>query len=96
MKKPSHVLSPRPAAPTLFMPSFQSPVPKSGSPWAPAVRPLSIARTQCSKSVPASVETPGWPYDSCSALASSGAVRNGTRSSRTAASPVARTYSATT
>ena len=32
MKKPSHVLSPRPSAPTLFMPSFQSPVPKSGSP----------------------------------------------------------------
>ena len=36
------------------MPSFQSPLPKSGRPCAPAVRPLSIARTQCSNSVPSS------------------------------------------
>ena len=36
------------------MPSFQSPVPMSGRPCAPAVRPLSIARTQCSNSVPSS------------------------------------------
>ena len=43
------------------MPSFQSPVPKSGSPCAPAVRPLSIARTQCSKIVSTSGEMPGRP-----------------------------------
>ncbi len=55
-KKPSHVLSPRPSGPTRFMPSFQSPAPMSGSPCAPIVRPLSIARTQCSKRVPSSDE----------------------------------------
>ena len=55
----------------------------SGRPWAPAVRPLSIARTQCSKSVPSSADTRGWPYASCASGASSGASRNGTRSSST-------------
>ena len=62
-KKPSHVLSPRPAWPTRFMPSFQSPAPKSGRPCAPAVVPRSIARTQCSNSVPSSADTRGGPYD---------------------------------
>ena len=56
-KKPSHVLSPRPRCPTRFIPSFQSPVPNSGSPCAPAVMPRSIARTQCSNSVPSSADT---------------------------------------
>ena len=41
------------------MPSFQSPLPMSGRPCAPAVRPLSIARTQCSKSDADVAETPG-------------------------------------
>ena len=36
------------------MPSFQSPVPKSGRPCAPAVMPRSMARRQCSNSVPSS------------------------------------------
>src|SRR5207245_855009 len=43
---PSQTLSPRPWCPTRFIPSFQSPLPISGRPWAPAVRPLSIARPQ--------------------------------------------------
>ena len=33
--QPSHTLSPLPASPTRFMPSFQSPVPISGRPCAP-------------------------------------------------------------
>ena len=33
--QPSQTLSPLPPAPTRFMPSFQSPVPMSGRPWAP-------------------------------------------------------------
>ena len=60
-KKPSHVLSPRPPCPTRFIPSFQSPAPKSGRPCAPAVVPRSMARTQCSNSVPSSVDTLGQP-----------------------------------
>ena len=48
--KPSQTLSPRPPCPTRFMPSFQSPVPISGSPCGPAVSPRSIARRQCSYS----------------------------------------------
>ena len=79
------------------MPSFQSPVPMSGRPWAPAVRPLSIARTQCSKSVPSSarharlaVRTRARP---ARAAAPPGTA---TRSSSTPVSPVVRTYSATT
>ncbi len=83
-KKPSHVLSPRPARPTRFIPSFQSPAPNSGSPCAPLVMLLSIARTQCSNSgavfgetTPAIHTTPVRRSDS------SGAFRNGTRSFRT-------------
>ncbi len=33
--QPSQTLSPRPSWPTRFMPSFQSPEPISGRPWAP-------------------------------------------------------------
>ena len=40
MKKPSHMLSPRPSWPTRFMPSFQSPAPISGRPCGPLVMPL--------------------------------------------------------
>ena len=43
------------------MPSFQSPLPKSGSPCEPTVRPLSIARTQCSKTVASSTGRHGLP-----------------------------------
>ena len=42
-----------PAAPTRFMPSFQSPVPNSGRPCEPIARLESSARTQCSNSEPA-------------------------------------------
>ena len=35
MKKPSHTLSPLPFAPTLLIPSFQSPVPILGRPCSP-------------------------------------------------------------
>ena len=45
---PSQTLSPRPPAPTRFIPSFQSPVPISGRPCAPVGRLSAIARTQCS------------------------------------------------
>ena len=47
-KNPIHTLSPRPSRPTRFMPSFQSPVPNSGRPWAPRVSERSRARQQCS------------------------------------------------
>ena len=81
-----------PPRPTRFMPSFQSPLPISGRPCAPAVRPLSIARTQCSKSVPSSRGharlAVGLRARPARAAAPS---RNGTRSSRTPASPVVRT-----
>ena len=48
--QPSHTLSPLPSCPTRFMPSFQSPVPISGSPWLPTARLRSSARAQCSNS----------------------------------------------
>ncbi len=48
MNQPFQTLSPCPWAPTLFMPSFQSPVPISGMPWGPSFSPYSSARTQCS------------------------------------------------
>ena len=44
----SQTLSPRPAAPTRFMPSFQSPVPNSGSPCEPILKLESSASAQCS------------------------------------------------
>ena len=46
MNHASHTLSPFPSIPTRFIPSFQSPLPMSGRPCAPTVRPLSIAFTQ--------------------------------------------------
>ena len=59
--------------------------------------PRSIARRQCSKSVPSSADTRRQAVrPRARPPRASGALRNGTRSSRTAASPVARTYSATT
>ena len=48
--QPSQTLSPRPATPTRFMPSFQSPVPNSGRPCEPMARLESRPRTQCSNS----------------------------------------------
>ena len=42
-----------PPTPTRFMPSFQSPVPNSGSPCEPMARLESSARTQCSYRAPA-------------------------------------------
>ena len=51
--QPSQTLSPRPSRPTRFIPSFQSPLPMRGRPCAPAVRPRSMARTQCSSKRPA-------------------------------------------
>ena len=48
--QPSQTLSPRPCEPTVFMPSFQSPLPNSGSPWAPTARLASKACAQCSYS----------------------------------------------
>ena len=48
--QPSQTLSPLPASPTRFMPSFQSPVPISGRPCAPVARLRSRPRAQCSNS----------------------------------------------
>jgi hypothetical protein len=56
---PSHTLSPRPMWPTRFIPSFQSPDPMSGSPWAPNFIAQAMARTACSKSGACSAETRG-------------------------------------
>ena len=58
--QPSQTLSPWPFSPTRFMPSFQSPVPISGSPWAPTPRLQSIAAAQCSYSVPRRDDCSGW------------------------------------
>ena len=44
----SQTLSPLPPAPTRFMPSFQSPWPISGRPWAPRWSTRSRPRRQCS------------------------------------------------
>ena len=56
---PSQTLSPLPASPTRFMPSFQSPDPNSGMPWTPTARLWSSARAQCSKRVALCSETVG-------------------------------------
>jgi len=58
-KNPSHTLSPRPSAPTRFIPSFQSPPPMEGSPWTPKSSPCWIARAACSYKVPTSSEITG-------------------------------------
>jgi hypothetical protein len=58
--QPSQTLSPRPLLPTRFMPSFQSPVPMNGSPWAPTARLRSRAATQWSNSEADSGERSGW------------------------------------
>ncbi|MCY1543066.1 hypothetical protein D9M68_788600 [compost metagenome] len=47
--QPSQTLSPLPPSPTRFMPSFQSPVPMSGKPWAPvSLMAWSRPSAQCS------------------------------------------------
>ena len=58
--QPSQTLSPRPSWPTRFMPSFQSPDPISGRPWAPTARLTSIAAAQWSNSEADSSERSGW------------------------------------
>ena len=55
----SQTLSPLPPPPTRFIPSFQSPVPMSGRPWAPVAMLMAIARRQCSYNEPVSEETDG-------------------------------------
>ena len=78
---------PCPGRPPRFIPSFQSPVPIRGRPWAPVVRLRSSARAQCSKSALRSAETRGSKYDSSCPAARPGPSRNGTTSSSTAPSP---------
>ena len=59
----SHTLSPRPSIPTRFIPSFQSPMPISGSPCAPLVQARRSARRQCSYTLPVSVGDLGQVVD---------------------------------
>ena len=47
-KNPSHMLSPFPLFPTVFIPSFQSPAPILGNPFSPKSSFLLIAFMQCS------------------------------------------------
>ena len=54
-----HTLSPCPSAPTLFIPSFQSPVPISGRPCGPNRLACSIARTQCAARSSTREDCPG-------------------------------------
>src|SRR5216684_8516718 len=82
------MLSPWPASPTRFIPSFQSPEPISGRPWLPTARLRSRARAQCSYSEQCSSETVGRKYDSSSSAWRTGPSRKGTVSSRTARSLV--------
>lgn len=93
--QPSHTLSPCPSAPTRFMPSFQSPVPMSGSPCRPvSSMHWSNARAQCSNSEADSPDGMGWKNASCSPGCSAGPSRKGTASSSTARSPEVAMYSA--
>ena len=94
--QPSQTLSPRPSAPTRFMPSFQSPSPIKGSPCDPAVRARSSARRQCSISGAEVGDVSYCAYRSCSSGRNGSPMRNGTGSWRIDASPVAATYSAVT
>ena len=88
----SQTLSPRPSAPTRFIPSFQSPVPISGSPWLPDARGCDRARARSARTAsPAPRTRAARSSASCSPAASRGPSRNGTVSSRTPASPVTST-----
>jgi len=76
--QPSHTLSPRPLAPTRLIPSFQSPIPISGSPCSPKrCKALSMARRQCSKMVPPRVDIWVCSYRSCSSSRKGSLLRNG-------------------
>ena len=85
---PNQTLSPRPSWPTRFMPSFQSPPPINGRPWAPTARLASRARAQCSYRLVISSDDVGWKKLSLSPGSRAWPTRKGEVSSSTAASPV--------
>ena len=96
-KKPSQVLSPRPACPTRFMPSFQSPLPMSGSPCAPAVQaPVDRADAVLEQRAVLGRRRAAGRTPRARRARAAAPSETGTRSSRTPTSPVVRTYSATT
>ena len=72
------------------MPSFQSPLPMSGMPCTPAVSERSIARQQCSYTLPVVPESAGIMNSSSSSPSSCGPVTNGAVASSTDAVAGAR------
>ena len=81
---PSQTLSPRPAWPTRFMPSFQSPCPISGRPWLPdREAPVERARAVLEEGGALGRDGRARSRTSACSGASGGPSRNGTTSSST-------------
>ena len=92
-KNPSHTLSPLPLGPTLFIPSFQSPLPILGKPFSPKFKLLSIAFIQCSYMLPVSFVYSNLSYLSSSFSSSSFPTKYGVFSFKMLISPVNSIYS---